>query len=243
MNKFLIVGANSRLSEHFIAKYADLTIPIHHNQINNLDKYNFDYILNCAALTNIDYCESHPKETFKANYELPKKLKMYCDKNNKKLILISSNYAVDPINVYGKSKQKMEELADGKTLVIRTTFYNHDHFVIKNLLDNNNISAYTNSYFNPVSITRLTQEIYKNKDRNNILNIFSNECVNLFEFAQLAKTYANSLSQISVSNLTSSIRPLNACVKSDIEINLINDLKSYLKTLQNCSQVRTTLQG
>lgn len=228
MNKFLVFGANSRLAKHFIAKYGKLTIPIHHQQINDLEKYNFDYILNCSALTDIEYCEDHLEETFEVNYELPKKLKYFCDKNSKKLILISSNYAVNPINVYGKSKQKMESLADNNTLVIRTTFYDQSHFIIKNLLENNNISAYTNSFFNPVSITKLVEEIFNLKKENGLINIFSNRCISLYDFAILVKKYSKSTSKISKSLPNSKIRPNNACFKSDIQINLPDDLKSFL---------------
>lgn len=227
MNKFLIVGANSRLAKHFICSYPNNTIPVSHIE-KNLNKYNFDYLLNCAALTDIDYCEKHKVEAIEANYELPKRLKRYCDSHNKKLILISSNYAVSPINVYGKSKQKMESLADNNTLVIRTTFYDQSHFIIKNLLENNDVSAYTNTYFNPISVSKLAEEITKNRDKNGILNIFSNQCISLFEFALLTKKYLNSQSQISPSTLVSKIRPLNACIKSDIEVDLTKDLKSFL---------------
>lgn len=237
MDKFLILGKDSRLARHFIDKFTEIAIPISHSECDITDeisvkkiieKYNFKYVLNCAAMTDIDQCEKKPDIAFAINYQGPRNLKTICQKYSKKLILISSNYAVKPINTYGKSKQIMETLADDSCLVFRTDFYDNENFIVKNVLQNKKFMAYTNSFFNPVSVNRLVKEIYNNKDEKGLVNIFSSSCISYYDFAILfAKINKIKLSHIEKGLSSISIRPLNGCVKSDINIDIIKDLENY----------------
>jgi len=77
-----------------------------------------EYIINCAALTNLNLLT--PKKYYQTNSDAVKNLAIICDKLGSKLIHISSNYVFDgqktfligydildspnPINEYGKSK-------------------------------------------------------------------------------------------------------------------------------------------
>lgn len=80
-------------------------------------------VINCASLTNVDFCETHAEIAMNVNAEGAKNLSIACNKNNAKLIHISSDYVFDgkkvspyvetdipnPLNVYGKSKQLSEQ--------------------------------------------------------------------------------------------------------------------------------------
>ena len=82
-----------------------------------------EYILNCAAITDIGYAEKNPKECFNVNSIAVWNLDILTRKYNKKLIHLSSDYAVNPTNVYGYSKLISERLINkSKNLIIRTSF-------------------------------------------------------------------------------------------------------------------------
>jgi dTDP-4-dehydrorhamnose reductase len=78
----------------------------------------FEVLVNCAALTNVDYCESHREEAFRINAESVAAMAGVCAQKNARLIHVSTDYVFDgnattpyseadaphPISVYGKSK-------------------------------------------------------------------------------------------------------------------------------------------
>lgn len=82
-----------------------------------------DIIIHLAALTNVDYCESHQEEAFKVNFEATKNIVSICKKENIHLYFMSTgavffgdkkkpyieNDICNPVNVYGKTKLKAEE--------------------------------------------------------------------------------------------------------------------------------------
>jgi dTDP-4-dehydrorhamnose reductase len=78
----------------------------------------FEVLVNCAALTNVDYCESHREEAFRINAESVAAMAGVCAQKNARLIHVSTDYVFDgnatapyseadaphPISVYGESK-------------------------------------------------------------------------------------------------------------------------------------------
>lgn len=88
-----------------------------------LGSLEFDCLVNCAALTNVDYCESHPEEAFKTNGEAANELALLCEQKGARCLHISTDYVFDghsrqpyketdlaqPISVYGESKRLGEE--------------------------------------------------------------------------------------------------------------------------------------
>lgn len=97
-----------------------------------------DVVINCAAFTKVDDCESRPDKAFLVNGEAVKHIAGACQAVKSRLVQISTDYVFDgaknapyreedtpnPINVYGRSKLKGEEYAlkiEG-SLVIRTSW-------------------------------------------------------------------------------------------------------------------------
>ena len=78
----------------------------------------FEVLVNCAALTNVDYCESHREEAVRINAESVAAMAGVCAQKNARLIHVSTDYVFDgnattpyseadaphPISVYGESK-------------------------------------------------------------------------------------------------------------------------------------------
>ena len=83
----------------------------------------YDKIVLCAAVTDMNYCENNPKESHAVNVDAVKKIfDFFCD--SKQIILLSSSQVFDgskpfrqphdkknPINEYGKQKSAMEDIA------------------------------------------------------------------------------------------------------------------------------------
>jgi len=87
-----------------------------------LSKAKFDLLINCAALTNVDYCESHREEAFVVNAEAPRLLAEIANEKSARLVHFSTDYVFDgkknapyteedmafPLSVYGESKLEGE---------------------------------------------------------------------------------------------------------------------------------------
>ncbi|CAG0906234.1 unnamed protein product [Cyprideis torosa] len=99
----------------------------------------FDYIINCAAYTQVDKAEEEVEQAFVINADAAGLLAEEAKEQNAVLIHISTDYVFDgkgkrpykeedataPINVYGKSKLQGEQKAlalNPKTYVIRTSW-------------------------------------------------------------------------------------------------------------------------
>ncbi|MEI6712479.1 MAG: dTDP-4-dehydrorhamnose reductase [Verrucomicrobiota bacterium] len=88
-----------------------------------LSALDFDVLVNCAALTNVDYCEGNRDEAFRINGEAPAALAVLCEQKGARCIHISTDYVFDglanrpyresdaanPVSVYGASKLAGEQ--------------------------------------------------------------------------------------------------------------------------------------
>ncbi|WP_282079817.1 dTDP-4-dehydrorhamnose reductase [Aquimarina algiphila] len=109
----------------------------------------FDFVINCAAYTNVEQAEKEPDKAFLVNAEGVKNLAFICEEKKSTLIHISTDYIFDgekkmpyteedipnPINEYGKSKlageQSIQQIAE-KYFIIRTSWlyseFGHNFF-------------------------------------------------------------------------------------------------------------------
>jgi len=103
-----------------------------------LDDHSFDYIINCAAYTNVDLAETEKEKAFEINANCVKSIADSIKGKNTKLIHISTDYVFDgesfipytedmpsnPQSVYGNTKLEGEKYALEHTdsLVIRTSW-------------------------------------------------------------------------------------------------------------------------
>jgi len=100
-----------------------------------------DIILNCAAFTNVDACETQREPAWKVNVQGPQNLAQSAEKHNARLVHISTDYvfsgrkkvpqayvemdAPDPVSYYGHTKlegEKAVKQATGNHLIVRTAW-------------------------------------------------------------------------------------------------------------------------
>mgnify|MGYP001426652856 CR=1 FL=1 len=87
------------------------------SSIDNATK-DIDYIFHAAALKQVPSCEFYPLEAVKTNILGTQNLLEVAEKNNvKKIVCLSTDKAVYPINAMGISKAMMEKIAISKSLL------------------------------------------------------------------------------------------------------------------------------
>jgi|ERR1051326_2180462 dTDP-4-dehydrorhamnose reductase len=148
--RIVILGAGGRLGAAFLREYRENfdAVGLTHAQLNvtksdivrrRLSAAEFDVLINCAAMTNVDLCESKREQALAINAEAPKLLAEICRDKRAKLIHFSTDYVFDgkkrepyveedtatPISIYGKSKRSGEKFVlqtSERHLVIRVSW-------------------------------------------------------------------------------------------------------------------------
>lgn len=146
-----------------------------------------DCIINCAAMTNVDLCETERELCWKLNVEAVENLVQCAKKVKAKLIHISSDYIFDnsrefyreddrsaPLSYYGKSKLAGENavrmlgsnwaIARTSTLYDVDTLKNRDNFVswvVKSLQNGDPIRIVTDQWGNPTLARNLADAVWK----------------------------------------------------------------------------------
>jgi dTDP-4-dehydrorhamnose reductase len=150
IRRILIIGSGGRLGATLAREYSrefDVTAANHKQlDVTNLKqvsqllaKVEFDLLVNCAALTNVDYCETHREEAFQINAEAPRLLARLAHDKSARIVHFSTDYVFDgtqskpyteenearPISVYGESKLAGEHYVmeeSNRSLVVRISW-------------------------------------------------------------------------------------------------------------------------
>lgn len=91
-----------------------------------------DHVVHAAALKQVDSCEYNPLEAVKTNvYGTENVIEAALDCKVRKVLMIGTDKAVDPVNLYGSTKQTAERLivdanaySDGRTYFASTRYGN-----------------------------------------------------------------------------------------------------------------------
>ena len=148
----LVTGANGQLGNEmrviapdyhnynflFVTK-DDLSIDDTQAVAKYFGQHVIDYCVNCAAYTAVDKAESEPEKAMLINATAVGNLAKICKEHNTQFIQISTDYvfdgtattpykeddSVNPVNLYGASKLKSEQLAlqnNPGSIIIRTSW-------------------------------------------------------------------------------------------------------------------------
>lgn len=187
----LVLGYPGRLASAIVKLHPEV-IPLMHKQLDITDKnsissaikkYSPKVIINCAALTNVEYCESHPEEARKVNVEGVKNLSGLAKSSNILLVHFSSSYALAPINEYSRTKFASESLVGADGIVIRTDFFDSSFWLLNNLMQNKPVKLLSTRYLNPISINALIKITFQliEKGFRGIINIGTKNRINFYQ--------------------------------------------------------------
>ena len=187
-----------------------------------------DLIVNCAALTNVDFCEANPLMASEINTVLPKKLALIAKTIEVKFVHISTDHLFDgqkklyseddqvsPLNQYAKTKAAAEKEVlsiDENALIVRTNFYgwglsyrkSFSDFILEGLRNNSDLQLFKDVYYSPIYIGELVRLIHLALEKNcvGIYNIVGSEIISKYDFGVALAEIFN-LSDASI--ITSSI--------------------------------------
>ncbi len=147
-----------------------------------LAESSFDVLVNCAALTAVDYCETHREEAVRLNAEAVEIMAAECARAEARLVQISTDYVFDgekdtpyhekdearPLSVYGESKRLGEVAAlagSSRNLVVRVSWvYGPDRpafpdMILRRALENDQVEAIADKVSTPASTLELAPGI------------------------------------------------------------------------------------
>ena len=228
--KLVVIGTGGRLGAALAREYRenfDVT-GFNHTQFDlgkleqirpKIDNLDFDVLINAAAFTNVDLCESEREQAFRVNAQAPRVLAEICQEKKAKLIHFSTDYVFDgekrepydeedearPISVYGESKREGEKFilqTDARHLVVRVSWVfgpDRPSFVdamIKRAREDEHVDAVADKFSTPtytIDIARMLPSFFDVDVKGGILH-FANagEC-SWQEYAQFALDCCRSL--------------------------------------------------
>ena len=226
--KIAIIGSGGRLGAALLREYRDKFDVTGFNHarldLSNFDEVreklgetNFDVLVNAAAFTNVDLCETQSDQAFRVNAEAPGVLAEICGEKNAKLIHFSTDYVFDgekrapyteedeanPISVYGESKLAGERnvlAAGGGHLVVRVSWVfgpDRPSFIdgmIKRAQENETVDAIADKFSTPTytpDIARMLLQFFDSAVEGGILHFANAGKCSWQEYAQWALDCCN----------------------------------------------------
>lgn len=230
----LVTGANGQLAseikeisllfpfyEFFFMSRQELPIEDEKELKRFFERQQIHFCINCAAYTAVDKAESEQERAFEINADAVGNLASICNAHQTKLIHISTDYvydgsreiplkednAVAPLNVYGRSKLRGEELALNKnpaTLIIRTSWVystfgnNFVKTMLRLLKEKEEINVVSDQFGSPTYaadlasvIMQLIEKFEKCATYSGIYNYCNEGVTNWYEFAEAIKKATN----------------------------------------------------
>ncbi len=218
-----------------------------------LESVDFDVIINCAAMADVDKCETDREAAHRINVEFVEEIAGICRKSDRLLIHISTDYLFDggcgpypedavsnPINYYGRTKLLAEQaiLSSGcQHIIVRTNhLYGNAGTGPSKLLAwrygarEHEIKAAGDQYNNPTWAGNLADAIIEMMeiDFRGVINVGGPDYLSRYDFALLGADVfgldKRNIKRVSISGLgMTARRPLKAGLK-------IDKMKKLLKT-------------
>ena len=222
LRRIIVIGAKGRLGAALAREYqrafsvkafarSQLDLGKLDQVRSTLSETEFDLLINCAALTNVDYCESNRDEAFLINAEAPRLLAEICRQKSAALIHISTDYVFDgrqdspyteedtprPLSVYAESKLAGEEetlRVSQNNLVIRLSWVfgpDKPSFIdqiIQRARENETVTAVADKFSSPtytIDAANWLRLAWEN-DAQGILHLANNGGCSWQEWAQYA---------------------------------------------------------
>jgi dTDP-4-dehydrorhamnose reductase len=197
-----------------------------------LKKARPDWVVNCAAMADIDVCEEQPDLARRSNAELPAQLAKACADRGIRLVHISTDAVFDggkdsfyteddapnPINVYSRTKIEGERAVlqnNPDAIVARVNFYGWSlggrrslaEFFYNNLANNKSMSGFTDVIFCPMFVGHTSRLLLAmlEKGLKGLYHVVGNQAMSKYQFGvELARKFGLRESEISPKSILSS---------------------------------------
>lgn len=234
MKKILIIGSNGLLGQKISglfllskyyqtlnasiedksyinnAEYIQLDITKREDVLKVVDSFEPDVIINTAAITNVDYCETNREVAWRVNVKGVENLVYAARLSGSKIIHFSTDYVFDgkkgpyseddtpnPISYYGRTKLASENVLKTSGIqftIIRTMILfgiaknvkeNFALWVYKNLSVSKPINVVTDQFGNPTLVDDLALAVLRivEYDKNGLYHIAGKDILSRYEFA------------------------------------------------------------
>ena len=229
LRRIIVIGAKGRLGAALACEYqrafsvkafarSQLDLGKLDQVRSTLSETEFDLLANCAALTNVDYCESNRAEAFLVNAEAPRLLAEVCREKRARLVHFSTDYVFDgkqrtpyteedkpaPLSVYGESKLEGERRVlevSSQHLVVRLSWVfgpDKPSFIdqiIQRARENDVVTAVADKFSAPTYTIDVSSwlRLAIDKNANGILHLANNGGCSWQEWAQYAIDVCRSL--------------------------------------------------
>jgi dTDP-4-dehydrorhamnose reductase len=174
-----------------------------------LDSTRPDWVINCAALANLDECEKHPDQAKILNTDLPRELAAACAERNTKFIHLSTDAVFDgtkqgsyseedapnPQGVYSQTKLDGEaavQEANSQAIIARVNFFGWSlsgyrslgEFFVNNLSKGNTVNGFTDVIFCPMWVNHLAQTLVAmlEKDLHGLYHVVGAQAMSKYQF-------------------------------------------------------------
>ena len=174
-----------------------------------LDSTRPDWLINCAALANLEKCEESPDQARTLNAGLPEELAIACAKRHIRFVHISTDAVFDgtkegfyteedepnPLGVYSQTKLEGERAVQDvnpQALIARVNFYGWSlggrrslsEFFVNNLSVGKNVNGFTDVIFCPMWVNHLSCLLLEMLEKNltGLYHVVGAPAMNKYQF-------------------------------------------------------------
>jgi dTDP-4-dehydrorhamnose reductase len=197
-----------------------------------LDSAQPEWLINCAALADLDACEADPDLARRLNTDLPAQMAKACKARSVSFVHISTDAVFDgekdgfyteddspnPLGVYSQTKLDGERAVlseNANAIVARVNFYGWSlggkrslaEFFFYNLTNNKNISGFTDVIFCPMLVNDTSRILVKmlKKRMSGLYHLVGAQAMSKYQFGiEIARRFDLEESQISPKSILSS---------------------------------------
>ena len=197
-----------------------------------LDSAQPEWLINCAALADLEACENNPDLSRRLNIDLPAQMAKACKARGVSFVHISTDAVFDgekdgfyaeedkpnPLGVYSQTKFDGEQAVfaeDANAIVARVNFYGWSlsgrrslaEFFHHNLTNNKSMSGFTDVRFCPMLVNDTARTLIKmlQKNLSGLYHVVGPQAMSKYQFGvEIARRFSLKESEISPKSILSS---------------------------------------
>ncbi|MBL0347075.1 SDR family oxidoreductase [Candidatus Villigracilis affinis] len=191
-----------------------------------------DWVINCAALANLEECENNPELAHRLNTDMPAQLAKACKSHGIAYVHISTDAVFDgtsiafykeedepnPLSLYSKTKLEGERAVfaeDPNAIITRVNFYGWSltgrrslaEFFFHNLTHNKSMSGFTDVKFCPMLVNDTARTLVKmlQKGLNGLYHLVGPQAMSKYQFGvEIARKFGLRDGEISPKSINTS---------------------------------------